>query len=117
MILKHLLIPIALLALCGCTQERQPLGDTIFIENEYHDGKYGGMIVHKTSDCPEIEGGIQPKKLTRFAGWYEITKASEGDFAAKLLADQTHYCPKCLNDAEIKQLDNAFYHPVEIEKK
>lgn len=115
--MKQILLPLALLALSACTDNRQPLGDTVFIENEYQDGKYAGMIVHKTAQCAEIKSGVQPKKMTRFAGWYEITKATQGADQAKYLADDLRYCHKCLNDTEIKQLDDAFHHPIEIVKK
>lgn len=115
--MKKIILPLTLLALSACTQNRQPLGDTVFIENEYQDGKYAGIIVHKTAQCAEIKSGVQPRKMTRFAGWYEITKASEGADQAKYLDDDLRYCPKCLNDAEIKHLDETFHHPIEIVKQ
>lgn len=115
--MKQILLPLALLALTACTDSRQPLGDSVFIENEYQGGKYAGMTVHKTAQCAEIKSGVQPKKMTRFTGWYEITKATQGADQAKYLDDDLRYCPKCLNDAEIKQLDDAFHHPIEIVKK
>lgn len=107
----------ALSALCACTLEREPLGDTVFIEEKYKSGCYAGTLVHKTAECSEIDGGVQPKKMTRYAGWYEASKAIDGPLEARYMADRLFYCTNCLSESEIKQLDRAFYKPVRIVRK
>lgn len=114
--MKHLLSALALLTLCGCAHQPRPQRnfDTVFLEDKYSHGSYAGVFVHKTAWCNGIDWGVRPMKMSVFAAWYNMTEHTDGTLAAAHLGQRLHYCTKCLNEIQIKQLDSIFYSQVEV---
>lgn len=88
--------------------------DTVFLEDKYSHGCYAGVFVHQTACCNSIDMGVRPMKMFVFSAWYNMTKISDGTLAAEHLGERLYYCTKCLNEAQIKQLDSIFYSHVKV---
>ena len=96
-LLSLILIATLIIVLQSCDKS---LSEKVFVEEIYRYKDFSHCLVHKTSDCKSMSGGVVPCDTTRIFwtnDWYRY-------------GVRVKYCPSCLNDEEILILQQHRNH-------